>query len=122
MTISAPVDLRGKTLWFVIQVAGAEAPPVGGVELVACKRVAPVLAGLFSREGYPHQDMEPLAAESLDAFGADSLVPGSDYPLLETSNYAESMSLAQRLIQMGNTRGTCRFASSIFGKLDPIKE
>jgi hypothetical protein len=78
--------------------------------------------GHFSREAYPHQDMEPFAAELLDAFGADSLVPGSDYPLLETSNYAESMSLAQRLIQVGNTRGTCRFASSIFGKLDPIKE
>jgi hypothetical protein len=78
--------------------------------------------GHFSREAYPHHDMEPFAAKLLDAFGADSLVPGSDYPLLETSNYAEAMSLAQRFIQQGNTRSTCRFESSIFQKLDTIKQ
>jgi predicted TIM-barrel fold metal-dependent hydrolase len=78
--------------------------------------------GHFSRERYPHHDMEKFAANLLDAFGTDSLVPGSDYPLLETADYAESMSLAQRFIQLGSTRGTCRFESSIFGKLGPIKE
>ncbi|MGC2399330.1 MAG: amidohydrolase family protein [Acidobacteriaceae bacterium] len=78
--------------------------------------------GHFSREAYPHHDMEPFAAKLRDAFGADSLVPGSDYPLLEASNYAEAMSLAQRLIQLGSTRSTCRFESSIFQKHDTIKE
>lgn len=71
--------------------------------------------GHFSREGFPHRDMEPFAAELLDAFGPDSIVPGSDYPLLEESNYADYMALSLRLIHPANTQGARRFEASVFG-------
>jgi predicted TIM-barrel fold metal-dependent hydrolase len=78
--------------------------------------------GHFSREAFPYRDMEPFAAALFDAFGPDSIVPGSDYPLLEESDYAEYMRLSQGFIRPGNTQGARRFESSLFGTFKTLKE
>ena len=48
----------------------------------------------FSREPFPHKDVEPFAAHLRKIFGVESLVPASDYPLFEKNRYAEYMQLA----------------------------
>jgi hypothetical protein len=75
--------------------------------------------GHFSREPYPHKDIEPFAARLLDDFGADSVVTGSDYPLLERNSYAQYIRLAQLWINRPNTQKDCRFESSLFGNVTP---
>jgi hypothetical protein len=53
----------------------------------------------FSRETYPHKDIELFATRLLDAFGPDSVVVGSDYPLLEKNMYAQYIKLAQQWVR-----------------------
>jgi len=48
----------------------------------------------FSREPFPHKDIEPFAVHLRKTFGVESLVAASDYPLFEKSRYAEYMQLA----------------------------
>jgi predicted TIM-barrel fold metal-dependent hydrolase len=48
----------------------------------------------FSREPFPHKDVEPFATHLRKIFGVESLVAASDYPLFEKSRYAEYMQLA----------------------------
>jgi predicted TIM-barrel fold metal-dependent hydrolase len=69
----------------------------------------------FSNEPYPHGDIEPFAARLLDAFGPDSVVIGSDYPLFEKDMYARYIDLAQQWVQRTSTRWTCRFEFNLFG-------
>jgi predicted TIM-barrel fold metal-dependent hydrolase len=52
----------------------------------------------FSREPFPHKDVEPFAGHLRKIFGAESLVAGSDYPLFEKDRYAEYMQLAENWI------------------------
>ena len=73
----------------------------------------------FSRETYPHKDIEPFAARLLETFGPDSVVIGSDYPLFEKDMYAQYINLAQQWVQRTNTHGVCRFESNVFGDTTP---
>lgn len=70
----------------------------------------------FSQEAFPHKDMEPFAADLLEAFGSGSLVAGSDYPLFEKGRYAEYMKLAEEWIHSRGASGS-RFEASLFGSL-----
>lgn len=73
----------------------------------------------FSNEPYPHRDIEPFATRLLDAFGPDSVVIGSDYPLFEKDMYARYIDLAQQWVQRTSTRWTCRFEFDPFGNTVP---
>lgn len=68
----------------------------------------------FSRNAFPHDDVEPFAAHLLGTFGADSLVTASDYPLFEKDRYAQYMQLASDWIVSAKQCGQ-RFESSLFG-------
>ncbi len=71
--------------------------------------------GHFSREAYPHNDIEPFAAQLLDVFGPDSVVIGSDYPLLEKNMYAEYMDLAKQWSRCANIQPASQFEFDLFG-------
>jgi predicted TIM-barrel fold metal-dependent hydrolase len=58
----------------------------------------------FSRDEFPHKDVEPFATHLLEIFGAELLVAGSDYPLFEKSRYAEYMQLAEEWIGLQSGR------------------
>ena len=68
--------------------------------ILALSRIPNIVAGIsaigyFSREPFPHVDIEPFANRLIDAFGRNRIVIGSDYPLLEKNTYAQSIRLAQ---------------------------
>jgi hypothetical protein len=71
----------------------------------------------FSLEPYPHKDIESFAARLLDAFGADSVATGSDYPLLEKNSYSQYIRLAQLWVNRENAQRDCRFESNLFGNV-----
>ncbi len=63
-----------------------------------------IIAGIsaiahFSNEPFPHLDVAGCALHSIGMFGADSIVVGSDYPLLEKSRYADYLALAVKWIR-----------------------
>lgn len=58
----------------------------------------------FSREPFPHSDIEPFADRLLQIFRPESLVSGSDYPLFEKDRYAQYMKLAEDWISKGEKR------------------
>jgi len=68
----------------------------------------------FSREPFPHKDVEPFAAHLRKTFGAESLVAGSDYPLFEKDRYAEYMRLAEAWI--GPQANATAVSSLFFGE------
>jgi hypothetical protein len=65
----------------------------------------------FSREAYPHSDVEPFASQLIETFGATSVVAGSDYPLLRNNSYADYMRLVQLWTSRTNTRVDSPFES-----------
>ena len=69
----------------------------------------------FSRELYPHKDIEPFATRILNAFTPDSIVIGSDYPLLPRGMYGEYMKLAQQWVKRADGHRASVFESSVFG-------
>jgi len=65
----------------------------------------------FSREPFPHNDVEPYAAHLLKTFGSESLLAGSDYPLCEKDKYGEYMQLAAKWIgSQGERSGSAEAA------------
>jgi hypothetical protein len=63
----------------------------------------------FSREPFPHKDVEPFAARLMDIFGPASVVAASDYPLIEKNLYAEYMQLAGAWIRRADAQWSPRF-------------
>jgi hypothetical protein len=63
----------------------------------------------FSREPFPHKDVEPFAARLIELFGPASVVAASDYPLIEKNLYAEYMQLAQAWIRRADPQWSPRF-------------
>lgn len=49
----------------------------------------------FSREPFPHPDVQAYAARLIELFGPNAIVAASDYPLMPKERYAEYMQLAQ---------------------------
>jgi len=52
----------------------------------------------FSQEAYPHQDIRPAAMRLHELFAPGSICTGSDYPLFDTTRYADYMELAYEWI------------------------
>jgi len=69
----------------------------------------------FSRESFPHSDIEPYAAHLLAAFGEESLVAASDYPLFQKDRYTQYMRLATDWIAGGDSCGLS-FETRLFGE------
>jgi len=67
----------------------------------------------FSREPFPHKDVEPFAARLMEIFGAASVVAASDYPLFEKNLYAEYMQLAQAWIRRADAQWSPRFERAL---------
>jgi hypothetical protein len=63
----------------------------------------------FSREPFPHQDVQAFAARLIEIFGPASMVAASDYPLFEKNLYTEYMQLAQAWIRAADARWSPRF-------------
>jgi predicted TIM-barrel fold metal-dependent hydrolase len=74
----------------------------------------------FSREDFPHNDVEPFAAYLLATFGRESLAAASDYPLFEKDRYAQYMQLARRWIA-GGSPCLQRLEASLFGENSQIR-
>ncbi len=68
----------------------------------------------FSTEPFPHNDIKPFVERLREKFGPQSVVAGSDYPLLEKTLYKEYIKLAQQWIQQGDTNWSASFESPIF--------
>lgn len=68
----------------------------------------------FSYELYPHKDVEPFAAWLLQAFGQQSVVAGTDYPLIKKSMYAEYLKLAYRWIRHTSAVHESNFENMLF--------
>jgi predicted TIM-barrel fold metal-dependent hydrolase len=53
----------------------------------------------FSREPYPHRDLEPVVRAVYRAYGADRLLWASDFPwILEEPGYTAQLALADELL------------------------
>jgi predicted TIM-barrel fold metal-dependent hydrolase len=76
----------------------------------------------FSREAYPHNDIEPFVNALLNSFGADSIVVGSDYPLLQKDMYPDYIRLARRWIQHQAAASPSHFESYLFGFAKPTTD
>jgi hypothetical protein len=63
----------------------------------------------FSREPFPHPDVEDFAARLIEIFGPASVVAASDYPLFEKNLYTEYMQLAQSWARRADARWSPRF-------------
>jgi predicted TIM-barrel fold metal-dependent hydrolase len=63
----------------------------------------------FSREPFPHKDVEPFAACLIEIFGPASVVAASDYPLVEKDRYTECMQLAATWIRRADAHWSPRF-------------
>ncbi len=53
----------------------------------------------FSSQPFPHPDVAPFSWRLIEAFGVDSVVVGSDYPLFEKGSYADYLGLAVEWIR-----------------------
>ncbi|MGH9327833.1 MAG: amidohydrolase family protein [Terriglobia bacterium] len=71
----------------------------------------------FSREPYPHRDIEPFAARLIEAFGRRSVVAGTDYPLIEKSMYAEYLKLAHQWIRPAGGVRKSKFEETLFDEV-----
>lgn len=67
----------------------------------------------FSREPFPHPDVEPFAARLIEKFGPASVVAGSDYPLFEKNLYAQYMQLAQAWVRRADAQWLPRFGRGV---------
>ena len=63
----------------------------------------------FSREDFPHPDVEELALRLIEKFGPASVVVGGDYPLFEKSLYTQYLQLAQAWLLRADPHWTPRF-------------
>jgi predicted TIM-barrel fold metal-dependent hydrolase len=63
----------------------------------------------FSRQPFPHADVEPFAARLIEIFGPASVVAASDFPLIEKNLYAEYMQLARAWIRRADAQWSPRF-------------
>jgi predicted TIM-barrel fold metal-dependent hydrolase len=63
----------------------------------------------FSREPFPHPDVEPFAARLIEKFGPASVVAASDYPLFEKNLYTQYMQLAQAWVRRADARWSPHF-------------
>jgi predicted TIM-barrel fold metal-dependent hydrolase len=55
----------------------------------------------FSQEAFPHQDVQRAAMRLREIFAPGRLCAGSDYPLFDTTRYADYMKLANEWIGRG---------------------
>ena len=63
----------------------------------------------FSREPFPHPDVQTFAARLIEIFGPASMVAASDYPLFEKNLYTPYLQLAQTWIRRADAHWLPRF-------------
>jgi Amidohydrolase len=75
----------------------------------------------FSREIFPHCDVAAFASHLIDNFPADSVVAGSDYPLLEKNQYAQYIGLALQWTRRRGGQGPSRLEATCFSDPDAVQ-
>jgi hypothetical protein len=63
----------------------------------------------FSREPFPHPDIEAFAACLIEKFGSASVVVGGDSPMVEGNLYAQYLQLAAGWIRRADSQWSPRF-------------
>jgi predicted TIM-barrel fold metal-dependent hydrolase len=63
----------------------------------------------FSREPFPHPDVEVFAARLIEIFGPASIVVASDYPMFEKTLYTRYMQLAQAWVRRADAKWSPHF-------------
>jgi len=63
----------------------------------------------FSREPFPHPDVETFAARLIEIFGPASVVAASDYPLFEKNLYTQYMHLASAWVRRADAQWSPHF-------------
>jgi hypothetical protein len=68
----------------------------------------------FSREPFPHRDVEALAARAVKLFSPERLAVASDYPLFEKSLYGQYMQLAEDWVHATHPNWSPGLESDLF--------
>jgi hypothetical protein len=120
------VDRRFPTL--KIYVPHLAWPRRGGVDdpdwsdaVAALSRIPGLVLGVsalayFSREPFPHRDVETLAPRAIKLFPPERVAVASDYPLFDKSLYGEYLRLAEDWVQATHPSWSPAFASTVFSE------
>jgi predicted TIM-barrel fold metal-dependent hydrolase len=88
--------------------------------MTALHQIPGVVVGIsaiahFSRQPFPHADVERYAARLSELFGPAAMVAASDYPLMEKDRYTDYLQLAQRWIRRADAGWSPRFEQAFSG-------
>jgi hypothetical protein len=68
----------------------------------------------FSREPFPHRDVETLASQEVKLFSSERVAVASDYPLFEKNLYGQYLRLAEDWVRAVHPNWSPAFESAIF--------
>jgi hypothetical protein len=93
--------------------------PNWGESIAALSRIPGLVLGIsaiahFSREPFPHRDVEGLASRAVKLFPSEGVAVASDYPLFEKSLYGEYMRLAEDWVRSIHPNWSPAVESAIF--------
>jgi hypothetical protein len=93
--------------------------PNWGESIAALSRIPGLVLGIsamahFSRESFPHRDVEGLASRAVQLFPSERVAVASDYPLFEKSLYGEYMRLAEDWVRSIHPNWSTAVESAIF--------
>jgi hypothetical protein len=96
--------------------------PAWAEAIASLRQIPGIVVGIsaiphFSREPFPHVDIERFAARLVETFGPTSVVAASDYPLIEKDRYTEYMQLAETWIRRADAGWSPRFDSIFSNQL-----
>lgn len=91
------------------------------------QKIADMVVGIsaiahFSREPFPHPDVEAFAARLIEIFGSASVVAASDYPLFEKSLYTQYMQLVEAWVCRAHAQWSPRFERTFNSGVSPGPE
>jgi predicted TIM-barrel fold metal-dependent hydrolase len=75
----------------------------------------------FSKEPYPHADVQEFAVRLHEFFGASRVIIGSNYPLFQRHMYSQYMFLASQWRQSASAATVTEFESKLFGNQENVE-
>jgi len=87
--------------------------------IAALSRIPELVLGVsamanFSREPFPHRDVEILASRAIKLFPPERVAVASDYPLFEKTLYGQYMRLAEDWVHATHPSASTTLESAIF--------
>jgi Amidohydrolase len=88
--------------------------PKWDAAMAALRQIPEMVVGIsaighFSRQPFPHADVERYAARLIELFSPASMVAASDYALMEKDRYTDYMHLPQKWIRRADPEWSPRF-------------